>query len=76
MVECLGARNDSSRSDGRVDEVETVDAGDPWPARRVVTWAPENLGTGIKESDKSLAEDDTLGGGPALFCGGGGMNDM
>ena len=76
-IECPGAMNDTSRSDGRVDEVETVDAGDPWPARRVVTWAPENLGTGMKENDKSLAEDDVLGGGLAtVLCGGGGMNDI
>ena len=34
-----------------VEDVETVDAGDPWPARRVVTLAPENLATGIEESD-------------------------
>ena len=65
-----------SVDDGRVDEVKTVDAGDPWPARRVVTWAPENLGTGMKEWE-SLAEDDVLGGGRAtVLCGGGGMNDM
>ena len=55
-----------------------VDAGDPWPARRVVTWAPENLGTGIKESGDPRAEDDELSCGPAavLGGGGGGMSDL
>ena len=76
LVECLGATNDGSRGDGRVDEVKTVDAGDPWPVKRVVTWTSENLATGIKEC-VFLAKDDVLGGGPAtVLCGGGGMNDI
>ena len=51
---------------------DTADAGDPWPARRVVTWAPEALGRGMKEC-ASLTKGDKLKGRPATdVCGGGG----
>ena len=77
VVGRFGARNVSSKSEGRVDVEETVDAWrDLWLSGRGLAKARENDGAGIKESDESRPDDDAvLPARGAAVLGGGGMNE-
>ena len=61
VVGRFGARNVSSRSEGRVDVEETVDTWrDLWLSERGLAKAGENDGAGMKESDESRPDDDVV----------------